>query len=127
MRLAITLASCTLPVVTPAVCTSPLSASTPMCAFIPKYHWFPFFDELISGSRFCSLFFVEGEAAISVASTIVPPRRSSPFAARCSATAAKIAFVSLMTLEQVTEIEDRRLVGDRVAAELQLPANAPID
>ena len=69
MRLAITLASCTLPVVTPAVCTSPLSASTPTCAFIPKYHWFPFFDELISGSRFCSLFFVEGEAAISVASS----------------------------------------------------------
>ena len=43
----ITLASCTLPVVTPAVCTSPLLASTPMCAFMPKYHWLPFFDERI--------------------------------------------------------------------------------
>ena len=58
-----------------------------------KYHWFPFFDELISGSRFCSLFFVDGEAAISVASTIVPPRSNSPLAARCSAIAVKIAFV----------------------------------
>ena len=36
---------------------------------------------------------VDGEAAISVASTIVPPRSSSPFTARCSATAAKIACV----------------------------------
>ena len=24
------------------VCTSPDSASAPMCAFIPKYHWLPF-------------------------------------------------------------------------------------
>src|SRR3954451_23420644 len=89
----ITFASCTLPLVTPAVCTSPLSASTPTCAFMPKYHWLPFFDDDISGSRFCSLFFVEGDAAISVASTIVPPRSISPLASRCSATAAKIAFV----------------------------------
>jgi len=64
-----------------------------MCAFMPKYHWFPFFDEDISGSRFCASFFVEGEAAISVASTMVPPRSSSPLAVRCSETVAKIAFV----------------------------------
>jgi hypothetical protein len=64
-----------------------------MCAFMPKYHWLPFFDDDISGSRFCVSFFVEGDAAISVASTIVPPRSSSPFAARCSATPSKIAFV----------------------------------
>ena len=25
------------------LCPSPVAASTPMCAFIPKYHWFPFF------------------------------------------------------------------------------------
>src|SRR3979411_2815960 len=31
-------ASCTLPLVTPALCTSPLLASTPTCAFMPKYH-----------------------------------------------------------------------------------------
>ena len=60
---------------------------------MPKYHWFPFFEDVISGSRRCSWFFVEGDAAINVASTMVPPRSSSPFAARCSATAAKIAFV----------------------------------
>ena len=34
----------------------------------------------ISGSCWRSPFFVEGEAAISVPSTIVPPRNSSPFA-----------------------------------------------
>src|SRR6185295_8209904 len=89
-----TFASCTLPVVTPAVWTRPLFASTPMCAFMPKYHWLPFFDCVISGSRLPSLFLVEGEAAISVASTIVPPRSSSPLAARCTATPSKIAFVS---------------------------------
>jgi hypothetical protein len=65
-----------------------------MCAFMPKYHWFLFFDDVISGSRLRSLFFVDGDAAISVASMIVRPRSNSPFAARCSAMAAKIAFVS---------------------------------
>ena len=37
-----------------------------------------FFDDDISGSRFCCLFLVEGEAAISVESTIVPPPSISP-------------------------------------------------
>jgi hypothetical protein len=50
---------------------------------MPKYHWLPFFDCVISGSRVPCLFFVDGEAAISVASTIVPPRSNSPFAAKC--------------------------------------------
>jgi hypothetical protein len=94
IRLSITLASCTLPVVTPAVCTSPLLTSTPMCAFMPKYHWLPFFDERISGSRFCAPFFVDGDAAISVASTMVPPRSSAPRASRSSETAANTAFVN---------------------------------
>src|ERR1700678_3191261 len=78
MSRSITFASCTLPVVTPAVCTNPLFASTPTCAFMPEYHWSPFFDDVISGSRLSALFLVEGEAAISVASTIVPPRSISP-------------------------------------------------
>jgi len=65
------------------VCASPLLASAPTCAFMPKYHWLPFFDCVISGSRVPCLFFVDGEAAISVASTIVPPRSNSPFAAKC--------------------------------------------
>ena len=66
---------------------------TPMCAFMPKYHWLPFFDDVISGSRLPAAFFVDGEAAISVASTIVPPRSISPRASRCDATAANTAFV----------------------------------
>lgn len=45
-----------------------------MCAFMPEYHWLPFFEERISGSRFCAAFFVDGDAAISVASTMVPPQ-----------------------------------------------------
>ena len=61
-------------------------------------------------------FCVEGHAAIRVASTMVPSRSNSPFAARCSATAVKIAFVRFMTLKLMAEIEDRDLVEDRVAA-----------
>ena len=38
IKRSISFASCTLPLVTPAVCTSPLMASTPTCAFMPKYH-----------------------------------------------------------------------------------------
>ena len=34
----------TLAAVPMAVCTKPDSASTPMCAFMPKCHWLPFFD-----------------------------------------------------------------------------------
>ena len=33
--------------------------STPMCAFMPKYHCFPLRVWCISGSRFCSRFLVE--------------------------------------------------------------------
>ena len=33
--------------------------STPTCAFIPKYQFFPFFAWCISGSRLCSRFLVE--------------------------------------------------------------------
>jgi hypothetical protein len=85
---------------------------------MPKYHWLPFFDWLISGSRFCATFFVEGGAAISVASTIVPPRSNSPFAAKCSATG-EDRLRQVVTLEQMAEVEDRRLVGDSITAELQ--------
>src|ERR1039458_1476051 len=57
--------SATLAAVTTTVCTSWLSRSAPMCAFIPKYHWLPLRVWCISGSRFFSLFLVEGGAAIS--------------------------------------------------------------
>ena len=51
------------------VCTNPESASTPMCAFIPKYQLLPFLVCFISGSRSPEAFLVELGAAISVAST----------------------------------------------------------
>ena len=35
--------SCVLAAVVLRLCTIPVSESTPMCAFIPKCHWFPFF------------------------------------------------------------------------------------
>ena len=75
------------PLVTPPMCTRLLLASTPMFAFMPKYHWLPFFDERISGSRFARPFFVDGDAAISVASTMVPAN-SKRQASRSSETAA---------------------------------------
>jgi hypothetical protein len=65
-----------------------------MWAFMPKYHWLPFFDERISGSRFCALFFVDGDAAISVASMMVPPRSRAPRVSRNSEIATNITFVN---------------------------------
>src|SRR5262252_8415047 len=62
-----------------------LRLSTPKCAFIPKYHWFPFFVWCISGSRAFSAFFVEDGALMIVASTIVPVATFSPLVARCRA------------------------------------------
>ena len=90
-----------------------------MCAFMPKYHWFPFFDDVISGSRRCSLFFVEGDAAINVASTMVPPRSSSPFAGEMLGNGRENRLRQVVTLEQMTEIEDCRFVRDGVAAEFE--------
>src|SRR6056297_2874971 len=113
-----TLASWTLPVVTPAVWTSPLLLSTPMCAFMPKYHWLPFFDWLISGSRQPFLFFVEGDAAINVASMVVPPRSSAPLSSR-RADRLEDRFGQVVRFEQMAEVEDRRLVRDRIVAEFQ--------
>ena len=51
--------SLTLAAVPTTVCTSPESASTPMCAFMPKCHWLPFLVWCISGSRSPLLFLVE--------------------------------------------------------------------
>src|ERR1700704_2986605 len=48
----------------------------------------------LCGSRLPASFLVDGEAAINVASTIVPPRSNAPRASRCSATALNTVFVS---------------------------------
>ena len=64
------------------VCTSPDATSVPMCAFIPKNHWFPFLVWCISGSRVPVRFSVELGARAMVASTAVPWRRRRPFASR---------------------------------------------
>jgi hypothetical protein len=45
-------------------------------------------------THLAAAFFMEGEAAIDVASTIVPPRSNVPRASRRSATASNIAFVN---------------------------------
>jgi hypothetical protein len=45
-------------------------------------------------TRFCALFFVDGDAAISVASMMVPPRSRAPRVSRNSAIATNIAFVN---------------------------------
>jgi uncharacterized delta-60 repeat protein len=55
--------------VTTMVWTSLLSRSVPMWAFMPKCRWLPLRVWCISGSRFLSLFLVEGEAAMNLAST----------------------------------------------------------
>lgn len=48
-----------------------LFVSVPQWSFIPKYHWFPFLVCFISGSLFFSSFFVELDAEMMVASTLV--------------------------------------------------------
>jgi len=57
-------------------------ASTPICAFNPKYHWLPFLVWCISGSRSPLAFFVEEGAWMMVASTIVPVAILIPLASR---------------------------------------------
>lgn len=69
-----------------------------------------------------ALFFVDGEAAISVASTMVPPRRSDPRAVLGDGSEDRLR--QLVSLEKMPEMEDRRLVGDRIAAELEAAERA---
>src|ERR1700730_3350116 len=60
--------------------------STPICAFMPKYHWLPFLVWCISGSRALAAFLVEDGGLMIVASTIVPVATFSPLASRCRCT-----------------------------------------
>jgi hypothetical protein len=65
-----------------------------MCAFIPKCQALPFLVWCISASRARASFFVDGGAAMIVASTIVPSRSISPRSLRCALISRKIASVS---------------------------------
>ena len=50
----------------------------------PKYHWLPFNAWRISGSRAPSAFFVDDEAAMIVASTMLTPRMIQPCSSNIS-------------------------------------------
>ena len=86
--------SCSLAVEVSRLWVTPQSASTPMCAFMPKYQSLPFLVDNISGSRAPALFLVADGASMIVASTGVPERKPMPLSARCALTSAKIACVS---------------------------------
>src|SRR6202007_2856624 len=85
-----TVLSATLAGVAATAWISLLRLSTPRCAFIPKYHWLPFFVWCISGSRALSAFLVEDGALMIVASTIVPAGTFIPLATKCRCTSSNI-------------------------------------
>ena len=90
-----------------------------MCAFMPKYHWFPFFDDVISGSRRCSWFFVEGDAAINIRIHNGAAAQHLALRREMLGNGRENRLRQVVTLEQMTEIEDCRLVKDGVAAEFE--------
>src|SRR5713101_3322258 len=71
-----------------------LRLSTPMWAFMPKYHCWPFLVWCISGSRVPEAFFVDDGAAMIVASTMVPVLTVRPWARRWRPTASKSCWPS---------------------------------
>jgi hypothetical protein len=73
---------------------------------------------VISGSRARCLFFVELGASIRVASTSVPSQQDAPFA-QVGVHRLEDRTGQLVPLQHVAEGEDRRLVRDRVIAQLQ--------
>ena len=81
-----------------------------MCAFMPKYHWFPFFEDVISGSRRCSWFFVEGDAAINVGIHNGAAAQQLALRREMLGNGRENRLRQVVTLEQMTEIEDCRLV-----------------
>ena len=91
----------------------PVSASTPMCNFIPKYHWFPLRVWCISGSRALARFFVDDGALMILASTIVPDCGRSCSPSACTISSSK-PVPSAAASSSVAEVENRRLIWDRV-------------
>jgi len=87
--------SCTLAAVAATEWIILLLLSTPICAFIPKYHWFPFLVWCISGSLALSLFLVEVGALIMLASTMVPRLTFMPLSARYTLTSRKSSLPRL--------------------------------
>ena len=91
---------------------------------MPKYHWFPFLEETHLG--------------IALALAVLRRRRGRDqrrvhhraAAQQCAAClqvlgdGRKHGFRQIVPFEQVTEVEDRRLIGDRVAAKLQAAERA---
>lgn len=80
--------------VTETVYTAPLFTSAPTCTFIPKYYWLPFLVWCIWGSRTLALLLVEGEAWITVVSTMLPPLISAPFCTSAGFIVPMICLVS---------------------------------
>ena len=70
--------SCSLAAVALALWIKPVELSTPMCAFMPKYHCPALYACCVSGSQTLSKFLVELGAEKIVASTMVPPHSFSP-------------------------------------------------
>jgi hypothetical protein len=116
--------SATLAAVTTTVVTSLLSRSTPLCAFIPKYHWLPFLVWCISGSRCFSWFLVEDGAAIGVASTSVPVRKSGPACGQVGVDGGEAAFAEIVGFAQPPEFQERG--GVRHALGGQINAGKPL-
>src|SRR5262249_46616866 len=113
-----TVLSATLAGVATTAWISLLRLSTPICAFIPKYHWFPFLVWCISGSRALSAFLVEdgafddGRIDNRAGGHLQALRRQVPLH-RVEQPPAQI-----MLLEQMAEAAHRGFVGDRLAPEI---------
>src|SRR2546430_10318129 len=100
-----------------AVWISLVRVSTPKCAFIPKYHWLPFFVWCISGSRALSAFLVRRR--------IDDCRIDNRAGGHLQSLRRQVLLhfveqrpTQIVLLEQVTEAAHRRLVGHRLAAEI---------
>ncbi len=96
-----------------------------MCAFMPKYHWFPFFDDDISGSRL--LLLVLGRRRGRDQRRIHDRAAAQHLALGLEVFGhgRKDRLRQSVALEQMAEIEDRRLVRNGVAP--SKPQNVRID
>src|SRR5437660_6948685 len=94
--------------------------SMPRWAFMPKYHWLPFLVWCISGSRALSAFLVEDGALMIVASTIVPGRHLQSLGGQVPLHFVEQQLAQIVRFEQMTEAAHRRLVGHRLAAEVDV-------
>jgi hypothetical protein len=107
------------------VCTSRCRRRTAMCAFIPKCHCCPFLVWCISGSRSPSAFLVGARRGDDGRIHDAAALEQQALRARCALTCLEDVLGQLVLFQQVSEVQDRGLVRNRIVQPTSTTGRSP--